>query len=844
MSWANRIAWVGAMVCLPLAAQSQNVWSWLDKEVIEKIKLTSQLSLGYHSHDVSGDREAYNIGNYGGYGDQTFTRLGYARLVGEDLGGLLDFELNIRDSRYQDPQAKDFVARIDEGPWRVEYGDVRATLNTGNQFVRFSKELQGINLEYEAGGLTIRTLTASAKGRARTISIQGTNSPGPYYLQSSQIVRGSEKIEVDGILQQIGVDYVIDYELGAITFIDKDGLNSKVIPPTSTIVASYESFGFNGSAGRIDGASLSYNMGQYGTIGVSAARQTTGGTGTLSTRLEKFAGFGPPSTPYFLEFEPLETAPIIIRVDGVLQVEGVDYNFDPNNPSIFYFTRFMPANVNIDVVYTPKPSTGFLGDRETYGIDYTLPLGSRGRLSIATATGRLYNSPNATSGTARAIDLRYGSGKWTFSGNARSVPSGFVSVESSTLNRNEEAHNFKIGFQADKRNLFDFSHLNASVTSLFLGDEEPTIQRTRFTRDQIDYTLLRDEGNNFPLSLSLAQTTTQNNLVDVRNRKASLSTNRQWGKFSASFGLESENVTGTHSAEIFSHSLRTAYNDGDKWTFRGNVSLNQISTGTESGRGHEYLFGINYGNPADDFWLGLTYSDYNAGGVTNLGYQSGYGSGYNGNGFSSGSSSPIFNGATNGRNLSLIGEWDVSERLSLIGTAGLRRSTGNISSNTETKSASLSVNYDLGSNTSLLAGFSRFETEFLEQPLQSTATSADLSIFGAPPGNLTYRLGASALLSGGTSQFSQDTFSLDLLMSYRLAKRHSLSLGYNHGSVNGYLPQLDEDLSMTYSYQIWESLALNLSYRMRDVTNTDPNLTSGQYRASGFDITLTFNYFR
>lgn len=88
-------------------------------------------------------------------------------------------------------------------------------------------------------------------------------------------------------------------------------------------------------------------MGRGGKFGVTSMRQMSPNRGTSSTRLEKFEGFGAASTPYFLQFEPLASSVVIIRVNGVLQREFIDYRFDTSNPAVFYFTRFMPRTDQI-----------------------------------------------------------------------------------------------------------------------------------------------------------------------------------------------------------------------------------------------------------------------------------------------------------------------------------------------------------------------------------------------------------------------------------------------------------------------------------------------------------------
>jgi len=100
------------------------------------------------------------------------------------------------------------------------------------------------------------------------------------------------------------------------------------------------------------------------------------------------------------------------------------------------------------------------------------------------------------------------------------------------------------------------------------------------------------------------------------------------------------------------------------------------------------------------------------------------------------------------------------------------------------------------------------------------------------------------LLSGGSSTFKQDSHAYEASLSYRVARRQAITFGLSLGNTRGYYPQNDLSWSLVYQYQILENLALNAGYRLRDVSNRDPNLTSGAYRSAGFDLELAFNFGR
>lgn len=841
-------AWVSKSFCLAFtvllagsASAQSSVIKWAKENVTSRIKAFGERRITFHFRDVEGDREAYNVTTDGGLGDQRVTDLGYLRLEGREVLGWLNFDANIQDARFIDPQAQRYRLWANKNGFSAEYGDIRATLPSENRFVQVSSNVTGLNLGYRKGPLRVGLIRTESRGEARTISIPGTNSAGPYYLQSNQIIRGSERIEVDGVLQVFGRDYTIDYDIGSVTFLNRLTLESKIIPPTSTIVATYESFNFSGSAGRIEGASVSYDFGNFGRVGVTGARQVTGAGGQLSTRLEKFQGFGPASTPYFLQFQPLLTEPFVVRVDGVLQVEGIDYRLDPENPSIFYFNRFMPASSNIDVLYTPKPTSTIQGDREVVGVDYTLPFGKRGEIRLQQATGRSTNTPTPSSGTATGASVRYGIGAWDFLANYRDVPADYVSIQATSFSRNERANDWRVNYRIDKSSTVAFGNTNTSILN-FNGTNPAT--RTRFTRSYANYDVVKDPRIGLPLQFVVSRTNTDNNgTTNNQIDSYSLSTNKVFGQFITSLSAEQQTVTGSQKAEVQSLRLQTSYDPSKVWNFGLGTGINHIRSNGETGQGTDVQLSARY-TPNDDLFVRLNHTESNSGGITSIpGLNTGYGAGYNGNGFSSGSGSSFITGATNGSITSLLFRWQPSERLALRANGSLYRSSGSVSSNARTRAVGFGMDYDLGGGHFMGGDIDLSTTEFSTSNNKSTATTMTGFINGQF-GKLGYRGSGSILLSGGSSQFAQDNIAFDLSFDYRLAQRHNLVLSSSYGRVTGYLPQNQFDVSLIYQYQIWQNLALNVRYRFSDIVNRDPFVQSGAYRSNTLDFEFSFNFGR
>lgn len=827
--------------------------TWMKKEVIDKITITGYRRLSMHQHQVTGDQTAFEFGNYGGQGDQTFTDFGSVRVNGRDVLGLFNFDFVLTDNRFQDPQGQKMSIDLDRGPWQVNLGDIRGSLLNTNRFATFNKTLRGAQVGYEAGGFRAKTVYSDVKGAPRTVTIQGTNTAGPYYLQSSQIVRGSERIEVDGVPQALGQDYIINYEIGSITFVNRTTGEAKIIPPTSTIVASYEVFGFTGSRGRIQGAAMSYDFG-IATLGVTGMQQIKGGSGGLSTRLEQFQGFGPPSTPYFLQFEPLQTQPIVVRVNGILQTEGVDYFFDPDNPSIFFFTRFMPATDNIDVLYTPKPTSTVDGDREVMAWDVLLPVGGKSSgttLRYSQATGKLINTPTPSSGVARALDLRYQRGPLTLTGSLRSVPQGYVNIETTGFNRNENAADLRALWRPSNVFSYGLNYTNASITSRLVDSGgNVSFLTSRFTKLNGSANFTPQDGG-LPWTLGLTKTSSKNTLGQTDITTTDLSTRKEWDKFNASLTFQHQDARGPVSdgttttmknVGLDSVNIRTNYVPNEQWTFGLSTGISQVRTPDKNGTGHDIQATLRW-QPNSLFDTTVLIQDSNAGQIATLGaFANGYGFGYDGSGFSNGVGSTSLTSASKIRAYTLRSSWNPFGALSLGGRVFLRETQGSFSSNSRTEGVGLDANWAVNDELNVQASIDSSKTTFISSNLSSVSTVFSTYIDGAPRGPWSYRLGYNALISGGGGLFNQNATNLDAALGYRLSERQTLSFVLYSNLSTGQFAQKDTDLSLNYRYQIWRNVALQASYRFRDVVNTDPLLTTGAYRSRGFDLELVFNF--
>jgi len=436
------------------------VKSWFSDNVFDRLDIAGNRSLGYHAYTIDGDRDAFASTTYYGNGGDRFTDTGTMNVNGRKVLGMLDFQMQFTDNRLHDPDATKTTINYDRGPLKVSMGDIRGSLLNSNRYARFSRQLKGFMAGYQSGRLELKGLRSETKSAARTVSFQGTNSAGPYYLQSGRVISDSVEVQVDGQPMKLIEDFVVNSEIGAITFVNR------VVAPTSTIVASYEANGYNASSGTIQGAAAAYDFGKIGRLALTTIEQVKGGQAGNSFLDDPWEGQGAPSQAYTLAYEPLEGS-VTVRIDGILQAQGVDFVFDTLVKSKLYITRYVPSTSTVLIRYRPKTQTIIDGDRRVVGADYRMPFGkqgSQGYLQYSLARGELYNTDNPRSGVAQGWDGQVKSGRFTFKGSVRDVPREFVSIETQGFSRNERATDLGVTYNAGAWE-YGFVSKNSSVAT-------------------------------------------------------------------------------------------------------------------------------------------------------------------------------------------------------------------------------------------------------------------------------------------------------------------------------------------------------------------------------------------
>ena len=340
--------------------------------------------------------------------------------------------------------------KYDTDPLKFAVGDLSVNFE-GSEFTSFSKSLQGLALDMKllkTGSMSFMfTQTKAAPFNDR---LQGNNTAGPYPLQNSPIVDGSETVLVDEQPKSRGRDYTIDYTQGLITFVD--GTRSQplpvIIPNTSTISVSYEYNAPGQTAGNFYGTRINLplpgKLGDKFKLGTTfLTQQSTGGLATQRTQQQIREEFSGNNTigPFALTFRPILSGSELVTAGTTPQVRARDYQIDYTTGTLT-FLRPVPAGINIAIEYVHSAQNGGVGgDRTLLGFDGSVQLFSNWATTFeyASSSGGQSLSGAQSGGAAKGFRTAGTLGKLanvTF--GYRDVEPGFQHIESTGFARNEK----------------------------------------------------------------------------------------------------------------------------------------------------------------------------------------------------------------------------------------------------------------------------------------------------------------------------------------------------------------------------------------------------------------------
>ncbi|MBI5700085.1 hypothetical protein HZC35_07285 [Candidatus Saganbacteria bacterium] len=133
----------------------------------------------------------------------------------------LNEKLSVSYDVQQQPESPDlYDVKVNyDNKHELTFGDFTANFS-GNEFTTVSKYLNGMMITSKDEGYDfIAVPSAKLKSQVQGLTKQvGNNTKGPYSLGHGSIVEGSERLELNRVLLVRGVDYLIDYLEGKVTF--------------------------------------------------------------------------------------------------------------------------------------------------------------------------------------------------------------------------------------------------------------------------------------------------------------------------------------------------------------------------------------------------------------------------------------------------------------------------------------------------------------------------------------------------------------------------------------------------------------------------------------------------
>lgn len=819
---------------------------WWDQMLWSRLSYSGSRTLGYQSYSFRGDADAFaSLTNYG-TGLQHFTDIGNLSIQGNKVFGLLDFRATFTDNRFSDPEQQQYTLNYRKGFWDVSYGTVQASLLNTNRFANFSRSLNGFVGDYKNGRLETKLVSSEARGEARTVTMEGNNTSGPYYLQSGRIIGGSVKVLLDGTELKQGEDYIADVTVGSISFI------GRVIPPTSTIVASYESYDVTGSGGSIRGAGVAYDLGAAGRIGLSTQEQRVGTTNNSAFLTQLFQGFGIAGASYVLDYEPIP-ASIQVLVNGVQRTfspvdDGVaEFYLNPSISTVVISRDVIPTTATLQINYLPKVVQAVDGNRRVTGFDWRVPVGTKGSGSSITyslASGKM-DGLGGSSGNAESIDMLLKEGKGAFKAGFRKIEPGFRTIEQTGFSRNEDAAEYRYDYSTK-----GFTTSLSTSNNLISIDTGSTLSSSRlmtnaFNLRYSDPTKPIGEANR---SQTFSYTQTRLLTTDDTNLN-SLSYKDSFRNKKISFGYSVDSQSGHGRVNgvltglgVNSYGTNAVYNAGKNWSIIASATKSYVRTDTIRSSGYDYSLRANMAQTGP--WSGgIEYAISDSGVLASLGgFLNGSSLGYGTGGFgNSGGSGVISTGQLKARRSAFNATHQAGDNLTLGLTYSSTTLEGSTTSNSRIDTASLDTSWKVNADHSLVLSLVKVKSDFLTLSTGSSNSDVISGMFIGNPGKMwSYSFGYNLMKTTGTS-LDQNNVGMSGDLNYRFAKRHRLFVNGTVSRTRGAYPQDDLSAQAGYAYSIASGISLVGKYSFRDLRNLDPTSTGGAFRANGISFEISFD---
>ena len=446
-----------------------------DWGLFDGVQLSGQNSLTFQGDTIEGSRAAYEGQRWDTGSIVRRSSLHIEGPIWRNLGVQMDIS-----SSGWGPSYTRYVLGWTTDETALYYGDLNIRL-AGNEFASFNKTLTGWQLDQMLpGGGLLRGFYSQERGLTRRQTITGNNTSGPYFLTYTPIVEGSEIVKVDEQVMRFGRDYRLDYETGQLWFEPVDA-PPRIIPSTSVISASYQSYGWQSNPGVLYGARAEMPLidGRM-RVGITAVeqdkRESRTASDTAGYQEDIFQASGS-TGPFDVNYRPILTngttvvyrgerrtidQPLVVLVDNVEQIEGVDYDSYRQIGRIIFRRAVPPTALVIIHYYYDLGQTQITGDQQVLGLDlgYRINDDLTLRSDYAQSTG----GASGAKGSAWRSSLQFSQPRVSAVLELRDIQPGFSYVDSVGFQRNERGLNFAGQWQiSDAISLYDrYSDLSSA----------------------------------------------------------------------------------------------------------------------------------------------------------------------------------------------------------------------------------------------------------------------------------------------------------------------------------------------------------------------------------------------
>ncbi len=841
-----RVVLILSFICSSTLTWADSLWHVIN----ERLTISGSKSYTFQSVSVEGNRDMFYDGNYN-YSPQYRNETNLS-IAGKLLTGM-SVSASVTNNRWN-PNDRIFTLNYDRNRTRASLGDITCSL-TGNELLSFSRRLKGATVTQDLGFSKVTAIVSKTKASTKTVTVQGNNTPGPYYLGISQIVDGSERVKIDKDdiprSDSSGYpNYTLDTFGGIITF--RDGL---IVSSSSEISVSVETQSINSAAGTIYGVRSDIPVGKRTGFGVTYLMQAAGDTSENTREIaEPFHGNNTLSLPYELLYVPTPPDPakgiaFTVKVDGIEQIMGLDYTL--NYPLHYIvFMRPIPSNSTILVTYTPVVEKGVSSDRSVIGLDAKYKLSN-----AVTLTGNFARSTKDYKGDdgGSAASLRAAGrfGKLKLSAGVRDIDSSYAPIESAGFFRNERGSDLDLQYQLT--NSFTWSsrldHYTRPYYQYGLGgvlqDDGRTADSSASTHT-LEWKPAKLPAMRLTRSQSNTTSGTDSNLLDTD----ALSINWNSSKLAVTGELSRSNRENTYTSKVdgtVKHTLNSAdtsrlsvrYTPRQKYSLMADIANSSIENSGESKTdARNYQLIANY-IPTRELNLGFTYRLSDSGSNYTTPYGDSFGGGLGpGSGYPVGGYVPSYGLRSVTRMASL--NWNPSTRFAFNSSLSLSSAEGDNSTNTTIKGTDIGFSYTPQEHITIRAYSSDQDGSFVGSDGNMSSRIGFLSATVGPINRFTLDLGYQKMLS--ETLFSSDfplfpqQNSITNMRSISGVLRREISGGrflfseFASTSVDSYSKNKKTSLAFGIEYPLNEILGLKVDWRIIDYR--DDSSSSNSYRAN------------